>query len=326
MGVRHLFPIFLILFFLQISLAQNVPYFPISYYPLTPSEGDVVEVWVYNYNNLAGSVEFQWIKDGTVIRSVTKSFSTSTSVMDSYTVSAGNWKVLALVYDKASPPQLINTSSVEFTVSGTTSVTPTPEPTLSPTPTQTPEPTPAPTPTPTHIPTPTATPVPTLTPTPTSAQTLTPESTPTPEPTPSPTPTPTLTPSSVGGASGGYSGGGSRSSSGGISGGVSPVEKEKTPTPTPTPTLTPTPELTPTPTPTRTPISMQSPKPELTPTPAKTPTLAPASKPIPTPEKETPLNESKKITEEKRKSIPAFEILFALLSIATVLLVRKFSQ
>ncbi len=268
MGVRHLFPIFLILFFLQMSLAQNVPYFPISYYPLTPSEGDVVEVWVYNYNNLAGSVEFQWIKDGTVVRSVTKSFSTSTSVMDSYTVSAGNWKVLALVYDKASPPQLINTSSVEFTVSGTTSVTPTPTPT------------------------------------------------------PSPTSTPTQAPSSVRGASGGYSGGGSGSSSGGFSGGVSPVEKEETPTPT----LTPTPELTPTPTPTRTPIPMQPPKPELTPTPAKTPTLAPASTPIPTPEKETPLNESKKITEEKRKSIPAFEILFALLSIAAVLLVRKFSQ
>ena len=144
----------------------------------------------------------------------------------------------------------------------------------------------------------------------------------TPTPTPSPTPTPTLTPSSVGGASGGYSGGGSGSSSGGFSGGMSPVEKEETPTPT----LTPTPELTSTPTPIRTPIPMQSPKPELTPTPAKTPTLAPASTPIPTPEKETPLNESKKITEEKRKSIPAFEILFALLSIAAVLLVRKFSQ
>ena len=131
-GKKAVLTVFGVLFLSILVSAQSVPYFEIIYYPSNPADGQFVEVTVYNNNNLAGSVKFVWTKDGASVREATKSFSSSNAVTDSNPVSAGYWKVTAYVYDRLSPPQLINTSSVSFEVSSSTG---TPTPTLTPTPT-----------------------------------------------------------------------------------------------------------------------------------------------------------------------------------------------
>lgn len=118
--------------------AQLVPYFPVSMFPENPKDGDVVEVYVSNYDDLAGSARFVWMKDGVVYRNVTEPF-TATSISDSFTVFPGSWNVTVYVYDRSDPPKLINLSSISFEVSGTTT-TPTPAPELTPTPTPTVQP------------------------------------------------------------------------------------------------------------------------------------------------------------------------------------------
>ncbi|AIY90867.1 hypothetical protein [Geoglobus acetivorans] len=135
-----------ILVFVAVVSAQNVPYFPVTVFPENPRDGDTVEAYVSNYEDLAGSARFQWIHNGTVYREVTKDF-TSTSISDSFVVFPGSWEVVVYVYDRSDPPKLINYSSVSFDVVNTSPLqtpTPTPEPTatleLTPTPKPTPQP------------------------------------------------------------------------------------------------------------------------------------------------------------------------------------------
>lgn len=128
-----------VLLFLAIASAQFVPYFPVTMFPENPKDGDVVEVYVSNYDDLAGSARFVWIKDGVIYRNVTKPF-TVTSISDSLTVFPGSWNVTVYVYDRSDPPNLINFSSIGFEVSGT-ALTRTPTPTPEPTPTSTAQPT-----------------------------------------------------------------------------------------------------------------------------------------------------------------------------------------
>jgi len=52
------------------------------------------------------------VKNGIVVREVTKSFATANAVVDSNVVSVGYWEITAYVYDKLVPPQLINFSKV----------------------------------------------------------------------------------------------------------------------------------------------------------------------------------------------------------------------
>lgn len=194
----------LLVIFPCITTGQNVPYFPLTYYPSEPQNGDVVEVYVSNYNDLAKFAKFQWVNDGEVYRETEKIF-TSTSISDSFEVFPGNWVVYVYVYDKTNPPKLINSSSIQFEVPGlVTTHTPTPVQTQTPTPTPTsssggfsggggggsvkettPAPEPSTTATPTPVPTPDLETTPVATP-------ITPAPTPTktesPVPAPSPTP------------------------------------------------------------------------------------------------------------------------------------------
>ncbi len=183
--------------FISLVSAQT-PYFPIYMYPSDPVDGDLVEVSVSNYNDLAAGAVFEWYHNGTKVREIEKTF-TDTLLSDSYAVQPGEWTVTVHVYDRTELKQEINSSTISFTVRP--SLPPAPEPT--------------PTPSPTPIPTPTATPAPTPEPTvaprtsggggggaaggggggapatsqPAPQPTTTPTATPTPEPTPTPAPT-----------------------------------------------------------------------------------------------------------------------------------------
>ena len=153
-------------------------------------------------------------------------------------------------------------TSVNVSVTGSTSstfvvntisefdVTPTPTPSITPTNTVTPTNTPTNTETPTITPTVTPTNTPTVTQTPTNTETPTPTVTPTNTETPTNTLTPTNTPTNT-----------------------------ETPTETPTPTVTETPTVTPTNTQTPTPTNTETP----TPTTTSTPTVTPTNTLTPTP-------------------------------------------
>lgn len=119
--------------------AQKTPYFPISVYPSNPLDGDLVEVSISNVNDLAASARFFWYHDGSAVREVEKTF-TDTLLSDSNVVQSGEWTVAVYLYDRTESKQLINSSTISFTVQ--------PAPTSSPT-TVSPAPTPAiPAPTP----------------------------------------------------------------------------------------------------------------------------------------------------------------------------------
>ncbi len=187
-------------------VSAEVPYFPISIYPSNPVDGDVVEVSVSNYNDLAAGAVFEWYHNGTKVREIEKTF-TDTLLSDSYVVQSGEWVVTVYLYDRTEPKQLINSSTISFTVQ------------------------PSPSPTPTPFPTPTSTLTPTVTPTPT------------PESTVSPTTSGGTT--GAGGAGGGGFGG--FGGGGGAPVAPQPTSTATpTPTPTPaiTPAITPAPSVT----------------------------------------------------------------------------------
>lgn len=196
-----------LMFLLPPFVSAQTPYFPLSIYPENPLNGDLVEVSISNVNDLAAGARFVWYYNGTEVRNVSKAF-TDTLLSDSYIVQSGEWTVIVYVYDRTEARQLINTSTISFTV----------QMSLTPGSTATPTATPSPTPTPT------------------------------PQPTPSPTPTATPTAGGAGGGGGGgsgFGGGGGAGGGGGVAAPQSTPESTPSPTPTPIPSLT-TPEPTPT--------------------------------------------------------------------------------
>lgn len=183
--------VFLCFTIIPLVSAQKTPYFPISAFPSNPLDGDMVEVSISNVNDLAASARFVWYRDGIMVREVEKAF-TDTLLSDSYQVQSGEWTVTVYLYDRTESKQLINSSTISFTV----------QPALA-TPTQSPTPTPTPTTSPTPTPTPTGTsgggggggfggggiPAPPQSTQPTPEPGI--NETPTPEPSPTPTASPT---------------------------------------------------------------------------------------------------------------------------------------
>lgn len=215
MGVRKFIILFLMcsLTFLLTPAGAYVPYFPLEIYPENPSNGTDLAVFVHNPEGFGNWCSINWFHDGQLVRNVNKSF-VNNLADDSFTVEYGSWEIRVEVFDYYN--QLINISTVSFTIApeATPTLTPEPTPTPSPTPTPapssgstgsagggggalpapTPSPTPTPTPTPTHTPEPVSTATPGVTPS-TPEHISTPVTMPTFVPTTPPAPSPTSQPS-----------------------------------------------------------------------------------------------------------------------------------